>query len=169
MKNYTLGVSYGYHDSAAALLMNGRIVAAAQEERFSRVKQDARFPINALRFCLQQGGIDLASIDEICYYENPNAKISRIAATYFSHGLRGYRSFIKDFPQWIFDKWHVKSALYKHLQTSGLVSGAAPSIRYIDHHLSHAAAAFFPSPFDCAAVLCVDGGRMGQDHGLGGA
>jgi carbamoyltransferase len=157
LKKYTLGLSYGYHDSAAALLVDGKIVAAIQEERFSRVKQDTSFPINALRSCLHQGSIDLARVDDIFYYENPNKKISRIAATYLNHGFSGYGSFVQDFPRWVFDKWHVKSSLRRQLRSLGLAAPAAPPIHYIDHHLSHAAAAFFPSPFDRAAILCIDG------------
>ena len=155
--SHVLGVSYGYHDSAAVLLRDGRIVAAAQEERFSRVKQDARFPANALAYCLREGGISLAQADALCYYENPLKKFDRIATSYLSFGLRGFKSFVSDVPGWLGSKMHVKRTLARELRTHFDAQGPLPTLDYIDHHESHAAAAFFPSPFQDAAVLCVDG------------
>ena len=157
MSSYVLGVSYGYHDSAAALLRDGHIVAAAQEERFSRVKHDPRFPANALRYCLREAGIALGDVQSLYYYENPGKKLARIAATCLNFGLRGFRSIVTEFPDWISEKVHVKRQLRSHLAEHFANAARYPEIDYLDHHESHAAAAFFPSPFEHAAVLCVDG------------
>jgi carbamoyltransferase len=157
LTSYVLGLSSGYHDSAVAILRDGDIVAAAQEERFSRVKQDARFPANALKYCLKEAGISLKDVDTLFYYENPKKKLGRIASTYLNFGLRGYRSFISDMPAWLSKKVHVKSSLRRDLALHFVNEVNKPHIEYIDHHESHAAAAFFPSPFEDAAVLCVDG------------
>lgn len=155
---YILGLSCGYHDSAASLLCNGDVIAAAQEERFSRVKQDARFPHNAIRYCLRAAGVDLSAISTIYYYENPDKKFDRIIQTYLNCGLRGLKSFVREVPDWLFNKRHVKRVLQGEFQQLFLSPGESlPHLEYIDHHESHAAAAFFPSPFQQAAVLCVDG------------
>lgn len=157
MASYVLGLSSGYHDSAAALLRDGEIVAAAQEERFSRVKQDPRFPAAALKFCLDEAGIAPGDVDTVFYYENPRKKLNRIASTYLNFGLRGYRSFVSEMPAWLGRKAHVKKVLRQELSARFGAAAASPAIEYIDHHESHAASAFFPSPFQEAAVLCVDG------------
>ncbi len=157
MSVYILGLSFGYHDSAAAILRDGEIVAAAQEERFSRVRHDSSFPINALRYCLSEACISLDHIEALFYYENPRKKLGRIVSTYFGFGMRGYRSFVSDLPDWLTRKVHVKRFIQRELKHGFGSSGKSPPIRYVDHHESHAAAAFFPSPFPEAAVLCVDG------------
>ena len=154
---YIIGLSCGYHDSAAVLLRDGDIVAAAQEERFSRVKQDARFPEHALAWCLRKGGIALQQADAVFYYENPLRKLHRIATTSVGFGRRGYECFISDLPAWLGHKAHVKRSLRHELRSRFGVHRDLPSIGYIDHHRSHAASAFYPSPFEEAAVLCVDG------------
>lgn len=157
MSAYVLGLSFGYHDSAVALLYGGEIVAAAQEERFSRVKHDPRFPANALRYCLSEAGISLNDVQTLFYYENPYKKLGRIVSTYFGFGARGYRSFVSDLPDWLLRKAHVKRAIRRELEHHFGSAARVPPIEYIDHHESHAAAAFLASPFPDAAVLCVDG------------
>ena len=157
MSSYILGLSSGYHDSAVALLHDGEIVAAAQEERFSRVKQDPRFPAQALNFCLRQAGIGLSDVEHLFYYENPVKKLSRITSTYLNFGLRGYRSFVSELPGWLSHKVHVRRTLQAELASHFPGNAKLPAITYIDHHASHAGSAFFASPFQDAAVLCVDG------------
>ncbi|WP_328514567.1 carbamoyltransferase N-terminal domain-containing protein, partial [Ralstonia solanacearum] len=101
LSSYILGLSCGYHDSAASLLHNGSIIAAAQEERFTRVKQDARFPRNAIQYCLREAGIGLGAVDAVYYYENPDKKFDRIAQTYLNFGLHGLKSFVQEMPDWL--------------------------------------------------------------------
>jgi carbamoyltransferase len=157
MTSYIVGLSAYYHDSAVALLKDGKIVAAVQEERFSRVKQDKCFPAQALMFCLNKAGITIDEVEAIYYYENPRKKLQRIASTYLNFGLRGYRSFISDMPAWLTRKVHVKRTVNRELHQLFGKQVPLPPIDYIDHHESHAASAFFPSPFTQAAVLCLDG------------
>jgi carbamoyltransferase len=154
---WILGLSFGYHDSAVALLRAGELVAAAQEERFSRVKQDSRFPALALRKCLDEAGLELADVDHIFYYENPGKKLQRITTTYLTSGLRGLKSFIDDYPSWLTEKVFVKRALRRELAAIYGRDVKVPPLGLIEHHESHAASAFFASPFTEAAVLCVDG------------
>lgn len=156
MNSYVLGLSSGYHDSAAALLRNGEVVAAAQEERFSRVKQDSRFPAQALGYCLREAGITLGDVERVCYYENPVRKLGRIASTYLNFGLAGWRSFVDEIPAWLGHKVFVRRQLAADFALHFGVR-AAPTIDYIAHHESHAASAFYASPYESAAVLCVDG------------
>ncbi|CDG83130.1 carbamoyltransferase family protein [Janthinobacterium agaricidamnosum] len=156
-KTYLLGLSYGYHDAAAVLLCDGEIVAAAQEERFTRIKQDPAFPENALRYCLAEGAIALTDLAGVYYYENPHKKLNRLVSTYLSYGLRGYRSFVAEMPAWLTRKVHVRSDLRRKLQSLAGRPDWQPVIKYVDHHASHAAAAFLASPYDEAAVLCIDG------------
>lgn len=157
MSSYVIGISFGYHDSAAALLRDGDIVAAAQEERFTRVRHDSSFPHKALQYCLREAGISLAEVQALFYYENPFKKLGRIFSTYFAYSPRGYKSFISDVPEWIINKVFVKQLIRKELEAAFGKSVALPQVRYVDHHMSHAAAAFFPSAFSDAVVLCVDG------------
>lgn len=157
LNSIILGLSYGYHDSAAAILRDGEIIAAAQEERFTRIKQDARFPAHAIQYCLRETGIGIGKVDRVFYYENPRKKLSRIVNTYLNFCLRGYKSFVTEMPEWLLSKANVKDMLYKELTRLDASESQLPSIDYIDHHESHAAAAFFPSRFRSAAVLCVDG------------
>lgn len=154
---YTLGLSAYYHDSAAALLKGGDIVAAAQEERFSRKKHDARFPVNALNYCLAEAGIPLAQVDQVAFYDKPFLKFERLLETYHAFAPRGFKSFRMAIPLWLREKLFQKDLLAKELKA------LEPGVNWIDrllfseHHLSHAASAFFPSPFDEALVLTMDG------------
>ncbi|MFJ5257826.1 carbamoyltransferase family protein [Pseudomonas koreensis] len=153
--SYILGISAFYHDSAVALLKDGKIVCALQEERFSRVKQDKRFPAKALLACLDQAGITLADISWLAYYEDPSIKFERICNTYKSNFPRGALAFAQNYTRFVARK-DVKGIIARELQT--LFPGVAmPPLYLCQHHLSHAASAFYPSPFQDAAVLCVDG------------
>ncbi|MDH5480221.1 MAG: carbamoyltransferase [Nitrosomonas sp.] len=153
-----LGLSAYYHDSAAALIMNGDIVAASQEERFSRKKHDARFPENAIRYCLDEAGITLSEVDEIVFYDKPLVKFERLVETYLSYAPNGIRSFIAAMPIWLKEKLYLKSTLKKELAALGEITTAElPKLLFAEHHQSHAASAFFPSPYEKAAVLCLDG------------
>jgi carbamoyltransferase len=159
MKSRILGISAYYHDSAACLLEDGRIVAAAQEERFSRKKHDARFPGHAVSYCLRQGGISFQELEYIVFYDKPLLKFERLLETYLAFAPRGIRSFLAAMPVWLKEKLLLKSLLQKELAALASelkVSDLAP-ILFTEHHESHAASAFFPSPFDRAAVLCMDG------------
>lgn len=151
-----LGISAFYHDSAAALVVDGEIIAACQEERFSRVKHDERFPHRALAACLQQGGIKLDSLDAVVFYEKPFLKFDRLLETYLAMAPRGFTSFRQSMPLWLKEKLFLKALLLKELQA---VEPAFPEdkILFSEHHLSHAASAFFASPFDRAAVITLDG------------
>ena len=154
---YTLGLSAYYHDSAAALLKDGDIVAAVQEERFSRKKHDARFPVNALNYCLAEAGISLAQVDQVAFYDKPFLKFERLLETYHAFAPKGFKSFRMAMPLWLREKLFQKDLLAKELKQ------IEPGVNWIDrllfseHHLSHAASAFFPSPFDEALVLTMDG------------
>jgi len=150
-----LGISAYYHDSAAALVVDGQVVAAAQEERFSRKKHDARFPAQAMRYCLEQGGVPLSAIDAVVFYDKPFLKFERLLETYLAFAPRGFRSFVAAMPVWLREKLLLKSLLRRELAQAG--GGPAPPLKFAEHHESHAASAFFPSPFERAAVLCLDG------------
>ncbi|HLH89431.1 MAG TPA: carbamoyltransferase [Xanthobacteraceae bacterium] len=152
-----LGISAFYHDSAAALVVDGRIVAAAQEERFTRIKQDAGFPRQAIEYCLAAGGTGLADVDYVVFYEKPFLKFERLLETYVGFAPRGLASFATAMPVWIRDKLFQKDAIARELKTLDPGFDAAKRMRFTEHHLSHAASAFFPSPFDSAVVLTMDG------------
>ncbi|MGB5442160.1 MAG: carbamoyltransferase [Gammaproteobacteria bacterium] len=153
-----LGISAYYHDSAAALLSDGVIVAAAQEERFSRKKHDARFPVSAINSCLSQGGISLADVDEIVFYDKPLVKFERLLETYLSYAPRGFRSFIAAMPVWLKEKLYLKTTLKREFAAlGGMAIKELPALLFAEHHQSHAASAFYPSPFKKAAVMCLDG------------
>ena len=153
-----LGISAYYHDSAAALVNDGVIVAAAQEERFSRKKHDARFPAGAIKSCLDQGGISLAEVDEIVFYDKPLVKFERLLETYLSYAPRGFRSFIAAMPVWLKEKLYLKATLKKEFAAlGGMKVKELPALLFAEHHQSHAASAFYPSPFEKAAVMCLDG------------
>ena len=147
---HVLGISAYYHDSAACLLRDGEIVAAAQEERFSRKKGDATFPENAIEFCLRSQGIELSDVDYVGFYDKPLLKFERILETYLSVAPRGLRSFLKAGPLWVKEKLHMDRLIRDGLGHDG-------KILYAEHHESHAASAFYPSPFDEAAILTIDG------------
>lgn len=153
-----LGISAYYHDSAAALVRDGDIVAAAQEERFTRKKHDAGFPEHAIDYCLREAGIALADVDYVAFYEKPMVKFERLLETYMAYAPDGFRSFLTSMPAWLKEKLYLKSVLRKEL---GALGGGGkddlPPLLFTEHHQAHAASAYFPSPFDRAAVLCLDG------------
>jgi carbamoyltransferase len=159
MATNILGVSAFYHDSAACLVRDGEIVAAAQEERFTRKKFDAGFPANAVRFCLEQGGITLADLQYFIFYDKPLIKFERLLETYVAFSPKGIQSFLAAMPVWLKEKILMKRMLQDELVSlDGLKkrSDLAP-VLFGEHHESHAASAFYPSPFKSAAVLCMDG------------
>lgn len=155
---YILGISAYYHDSAATLICDGEIVSAAQEERFSRQKHDSRFPAAAIRYCLEHSNIHLGDISEIVFYDKPLVKFERLLETYISYVPKGFRSFLMAMPVWLKEKLYLKTLLAQEMTAlSGLKKNQLPKLLFSDHHRSHAASAFFPSPFERAAVLCMDG------------
>lgn len=168
-----LGISAFYHDSAAALIDDGRIVAAVQEERFTRRKHDASFPHNAIAYCLEEAGIAADRLDHVVFYDKPFLKFERLLETYIALAPRGFRSFKMSIPLWLREKLFQKNLLTGEL---GKFSGDFDKSRllFCEHHLSHAASAFYPSPFDSAAVLTMDGvgewattsAAMGDGHRL---
>ena len=147
-----LGISAFYHDSAAALVVDGRIVAAAQEERFSREKHDHRFPKKAIEYCLKEGGLKPADLDWVGFYEKPLLKFDRLLETYLAYAPVGFRSFLAAMPLWLREKLFLRRVIAEGLQGIN-----RRRIVFAEHHESHAASAFFPSPFDEAAILTVDG------------
>jgi carbamoyltransferase len=153
-----LGISAFYHDSAAALVEDGNILAAAQEERFTRKKHDARFPKHAVEYCLGEAGAGLAGIDIIAFYDKPFLKFERLLETYLAFAPRGFTSFRMAIPVWLREKLFLKDLLLTELAKFGSEKKALePKLKFSEHHLSHAASAFFPSPFDEAVVLTMDG------------
>ena len=151
-----LGISAFYHDSAAALIEDGRIAAAAQEERFTRKKHDASFPRNAVRYCLEAAGAKLSEIDHVVFYDKPFLKFERLLETYIAFAPRGFRSFQMAIPLWLREKLFQKSLLRTKLREFD-EDFSAGKLLFAEHHLSHAASAFYPSPFEKAAVLTMDG------------
>ncbi len=151
-----LGVSAFYHDSAAALVVDGRIVAAAQEERFTRKKHDAGFPNQAIAYCLKEGGLSLADVDYVAFYDKPFIKFERLLETYLAFAPKGFTSFRMAMPVWLREKLFQKDLLSKELKKIAPDFDGA-KLLFTEHHLSHAASAFFPSPFESAAVLTMDG------------
>ncbi|HET8550700.1 MAG TPA: carbamoyltransferase, partial [Bryobacteraceae bacterium] len=151
-----LGISAFYHDSAAALVEDGRVTAAVQEERFSRKKHDARFPGNAVRYCVDQAGGSLDDIDYVVFYDKPFLKFERLIETYLSFAPKGFRSFQMAMPLWIREKLFQKDLLQRELKAFGDFDASA-RLLFTEHHVSHAASAFFASPFDEAVILTLDG------------
>lgn len=154
---YLLGISAYYHDSAAALIKNGEIIAAVQEERFSRKKQDASFPAKSVKYCLEKANIGLDEIDKIVFYDDPEVKFKRIKKTYFDYFPRSIPFFLKSFPVWVGKKQFWKKILKDEFNKSFNYKVEDDKLINILHHRSHAASAFFPSPFKQAAVLVIDG------------
>lgn len=155
---HILGISAYYHDSAAALVKDGVIVAAVQEERFTRKKHDASFPTQGINYCLGEAGISLKEVDYIVFYEKPLVTFERLLETYLAFAPRGLRSFIAAMSAWLQEKLYLKTVLKKALAELGdCKTKDLPPLLFNEHHQSHAASAFFPSPFDEAAVLCMDG------------
>src|SRR3982751_5039509 len=154
---YILGISAYYHDSAAALLRDGQVVAAAQEERFTRKKHDAAFPHQAVRACLAAPGMRVDEIDCVAFYDKPFLKFERLLETYLAFAPRGFTSFRRAVPLWLKEKLFLRSLLVKELKAVADSVAWGPKLLFSEHHLSHAASAFFPSPFERAAVLTIDG------------
>ena len=152
-----LGISAFYHDSAACILKNGGIVAAAQEERFTRKKHDSSYPTNAVNFVLNYANLKLSEVDKIVFFEKPFLKFERLLETYVAFAPRGYVSFAKAMPIWIKEKLFQKNLLFKKLKEHDENYKSDKNLFFSDHHLSHAASAFFPSPFEEAVVLTADG------------
>src|SRR6185437_10635996 len=152
-----LGISAFYHDSAAALVRDGEIVAAAQEERFSRKKHDARFPAHAVEYCLAADQVTLSEIDYVVFYDKPFLKFERLLETYVAFAPRGLRSFGMAIPLWIREKLFQKNLLRDELQLFGADFDWTNRLLFTEHHQSHAASAFFPSPFEEALILTMDG------------
>jgi carbamoyltransferase len=175
MPTNILGVSAFYHDSAACLVRDGEIVAAAQEERFTRKKFDARFPTNAVRYCLSEGGISLTDLKYFIFYDKPLVKFERLLETYVAFSPKGIQSFLTAMPVWLKEKLLLKSVLQDELVSlDGVKKNELPPVLFGEHHESHAASAFYPSPFKSAVVLCMDGvgewattsAWMGEDNSL---
>src|SRR5215510_2154561 len=154
-----LGISAYYHDSAACLVRDGTILAAAQEERFSRKKHDAGFPNNAVRYCLVEGKVSLPQLRYVAFYDKPLLKFERLLETYLGFSPRGLRSFVAAMPVWLKEKLLLKDLLEKELAScaEGLQRTDLPPLLFGEHHESHASSAFFVSPFRRAAILCMDG------------
>ncbi len=159
MTTKILGISAFYHDSAAAIIIDGEIIAAAQEERFSRKKHDPEFPAQAILFCLKEANCCISDLDSIIFYDKPLLKFERLLETYFAYAPRGIRSFIRAMPIWLKEKLYLKSVLRRELRLVADLDRKAklPQLLFSEHHLSHAGSAFFPSPYTDAAVLCLDG------------
>lgn len=147
---YIIGISAFYHDSAACLIKDGQVVAAAQEERFTRIKHDHRFPREAIKYCLAEEGITIEDVDYVSFYEKPYLKFDRLIKTYLMNAPKGFKSFITAMPLWIEEKLWIGKEIRKELGFKG-------KLFYPEHHESHAASAFYPSPFDHAAILTMDG------------
>jgi carbamoyltransferase len=155
---YILGISAFYHDSAACLICKDEIIAAAQEERFTRKKHDASFPVNAIEYCIKEAGIKASDITNVVFYEKPFVKFERLIETYLAVAPRGFTSFAKAIPVWIKDKLFQKSIIIKNLKASlGENINWIDKLLFSEHHLSHAASAFYPSPFESAAIFTLDG------------
>ena len=153
-----LGISAYYHDSAAALVINGDIVAAAQEERFSRKKHDPGFPTEAIEYCLSEADIGISDLDQVVFYDKPLVKFERLLETYLSYAPKGIQSFVAAMPIWLKEKLYLKNTLKTELAKIGdCKKSNLPTLLFTEHHQSHAASAFYPSPYDKAAVLCLDG------------
>lgn len=152
-----LGISAYYHDSACALVRDGEIIAAAQEERFTRKKHDARFPHYALEYCLTEAGITCAELDHIVFYDKPFLKFERLLETYVAFAPKGFTSFSRSMLSWLKDKLFLKSTVQRELSLHGVNKIQAERVLFSEHHLSHAASAFYPSPYEEAAILTMDG------------
>ncbi len=152
-----LGISAFYHDSAACLLQNGELVAAAQEERFTRKKHDEGFPVHATTYCLEHAGLSIDELDAIVFYDKPFLKFERLLETYLSFAPKGIRSFITAIPVWLKEKMFLKRLIYEELGKVGEYNKEEVNLLFPEHHLSHAASAFYPSKFEEAAILTIDG------------
>ena len=152
-----LGISAFYHDSAAALLVDGKIVAAAQEERFTRKKHDPSYPFNSIKYVLQEANLRLSEVDKIVFYEKPFLKFERLLETYLAFAPKGFISFLMAMPIWLREKLFQKNFLFNQLKRNDKNFNDIEKINFSEHHFSHAASAFFPSPFEEAIILTLDG------------
>lgn len=152
-----LGISAFYHDSAAALVIGGRIIAAAQEERFTRDKHTPDFPVEAVKYCLEEAGLELDDLDAIVFYDKPLLKFERLLQTYYSFSPKGLLSFLKAIPVWINEKMFLKKMIHEGLKEVGSYDKKNVNLLFPEHHLSHAASAFYPSAFQESAILTIDG------------
>lgn len=152
-----LGISAFYHDSAATITQNGEIIAAAQEERFTRIKHDPAFPTKAVEYCLLESGLTLDKLDAIVFYDKPLLKFERLLETYYAFSPSGLRSFLTAIPVWLKEKMFLKRMLYEELFKIGEFDKKKVKLLFPEHHLSHAASAYYPSPFEESAVLTIDG------------
>ena len=152
-----LGISAFYHDSAAAIIQENTIIAAAQEERFTRKKHDPSFPRHAIKYCLEQSGFSIDELDAIVFYDKPLLKFERLLETYYGFSPKGIRSFISAIPVWVKEKLFMKSLIKKELEAIGHYDKKKLKLLFPEHHLSHAASAYYPSPFEEAAILTIDG------------
>ena len=152
-----LGISAFYHDAAAAIIKDGEVIAAAQEERFTRKKHDPSFPVNAIRFCLEYNGYSINELDAIVFYDKPLLKFERLLETYYAFAPKGLKSFMMSMPVWIREKLFLKKMIYEGLGEIEKVDRKKIKLLFPEHHLSHAASAFYPSRYDRAAILTIDG------------
>ena len=152
-----LGISAFYHDSAASLIIDGKIIAAAQEERFTREKHTPDFPVNAIKYCLEESGLEIDELDAIVFYDKPLLKFERLLETYYAFAPKGIKSFLKAIPVWINEKLFLKKLIYDGLNDVGNYDKKKTLLLFPEHHLSHAASAFYPSNFDESAILTIDG------------
>src|ERR1051325_2847946 len=153
-----LGISAFYHDSAAAIVEDGKIIAAAQKERFTRKKHDAGFPQEAVKFCLQYAGTTLNDLDAIVFYDKPLLKFERLLETYYAFVPKGIRSFLMSIPVWLKEKMFLKRLMHEELsQVDPHYDKRKTKFLFTEHHLSHAASTFYPSPYEEAAILTIDG------------
>ena len=152
-----MGISAFYHDSAATILIDGKIIAAAQEERFTRKKHDSSYPFNAIEFVLNYAKIKLNDVDQVIFFEKPFLKFERLLETYVAFAPRGFKSFCKAMPIWLKEKLYQKKLLFSELKKHDGDFKDDKKIYFSEHHLSHAASAFFPSPFKEAIILTADG------------
>ena len=152
-----LGISAFYHDSAAAIIIDGNIIAAAQEERFSRKKHDPRYPFHAVKYVLEESNLSLNEVDHIVFFEKPFLKFERILETYMAFAPKGFKSFSLSMPIWLREKLFQKKFLFDKLKEHDKNFNDINKIKFSEHHYSHAASAFFPSPFEEAVILTLDG------------
>ena len=153
---HILGISAFYHDSAAALITDGKIISAAQEERFSRIKHDAKYPFNAVEYVLKNSNLKLSQIDYIVFFEKPFLKFERLLETYLAFAPRGFKSFCMSMPIWLREKLFQKKFLFDNLKFHDENFNEINKIHFSEHHFSHAASAFYPSPFNDAIILTLD-------------
>ena len=152
-----LGISAFYHDAAAAIIRDGEIIAAAQEERFTRKKNDASFPVNAVKFCLDYAGASISDLDAVVFYDKPFLKFERILESIYAFSPRSLVPFLASMPVWIKEKLFLKKVLFDHLKEIEDFNKSKVKLFFPEHHLSHAASAFYPSPYQEAAILTIDG------------